>query len=301
MAGSGSEAVRAMGSRMIIWLVIGGVLAALLLVVVGNTLGRYTGLTVPRVPPATLSAMLSPHYRLRTPQGEGPFPTVLLLSGCDGPRDNLDTWAEALAEAGWASLAVDSHGPRGFTEFEVWRLVCAGQLLNGAERAGDIAVALADARAMPEVDETRLALFGASHGGWAILEYLSMADHGQVPLTLTDWPEGAAPLDGVRAALLLYPYCGGLSRASRRGWESPIPVLFLLAEGDSIASEGPCLKVAMRESRRGLPVQTHVYEGVTHGFDQKEKAPLSTLGYSSQATRDALARGAAFLDAAIGR
>ncbi len=291
-----------MGVRMIGWLVAGGVVAGLVLLVAANTVGRYTGLTVPRVPPETLSSMLSPSYTLTVPEeGEGPFPTALLLSGCDGPRDNLETWAQALAEAGWASLAVDSHAPRGFTEFELWRLVCAGQLLNGAERAGDIAVALADARAMPQVDETRLALIGASHGGWAILEYLSMADHGQAPLTLTGWPDGPAPLDGVQAALLLYPYCGGLSRASRRGWQTALPVLFLLAEGDSIASEKPCLEVAAREARRGLPIETHVYAGVTHGFDQREKAPLSTLGYFPEATADALSRGTAFLDRAIGR
>ena len=286
---------------MVAWLLGGGVAAGLTLLVALNTLGRYTGLTVPKVPPATLSAMLSPSYRLTVPEGEGPFPAALLLSGCDGPRDNLETWAQALAGAGWASIVVDSHGPRGFTEFELWRLVCAGQLLNGAERAGDIAVALADARAMPQVDESRLALIGASHGGWAILEYLSMADHGQVPPTLTGWPEGAPPLDGVQAALLLYPYCGGLSRASRRGWRSDLPVLFLLAEGDWITRERPCRKLAAQEARRGLPVQTHVYEGVTHGFDQQEKAPLSTLGYFPEATEDALARGIAFLDAAIGR
>ena len=280
---------------MLAWLIAGGAVAAIFLAIGVNMLGRYTGVTVPRMPPATLSALLSPSYRLRTPEGDGPFPTAILFSGCDGPRDNLDTWADTLTEAGWAALIVDSHGPRGFTEFELWRLVCAGQLLTGAERAGDVAVALADARDMPQVDASRLALIGASHGGWAILEFLSMADHDQLPLTLTGWPEGTRPLDGVRAAILLYPYCGGLSRASRRGWRTKVPALFLLAERDMIASERPCLAVAARERQRGLPVETHVYQGVTHGFDQQEKAPLSAMGYDPDATSDALARGMAFL------
>lgn len=296
-----SRRSREVGRYMAIWIGLGLVLVIVAVVAV-NTIGRYTGVTVPSVPPKTLSALLAPHYRLTTPEaGEGPFPTVLLLSGCDGPRDNLDTWAAALAEAGWASLIVDSHTPRGFTEYELWRLVCAGQLLNGGERAGDVAVALADARAMPEVDETRLALLGASHGGWTVLEFLSMADYGQIPHTITEWPEGAAPLDGIVASILLYPYCGGLSRASQRGWKSRIPVLFLLAERDKIANERPCLALAMREERRGQPVETHVYAGVTHGFDAQEKAPLSTLGYFPDATADALARGTRFLNAAIGK
>jgi dienelactone hydrolase len=285
------------------WIVIAGVAGAILLVVGGNMLGRYTGLTVPRLAPETVANMLAPHMAVTRPEGEGPFPTALLLSGCDGPRDNMGTWAEALAARGWASVMVDSHTPRGFTELQLWRLICAGQLLTGAERAGDIAAGLAHARTLPFVDGDRIALIGASHGGWAILEYLSMADHGQVPLTLERWPDdlGENPLQGIAAAVLFYPYCGQLSRASRRGWDSEVPVLFLLARGDAIANETDCLKVVEREAGRGLPIESHVYEGVTHGFDQQEKAPLSLLEYDPETTADALARTGAFLDRAIGQ
>ncbi|WP_372893453.1 dienelactone hydrolase family protein [Rhodosalinus sp.] len=282
------------------WALIAGAAAAggAAALVAANMLGRYTGLTVPRTDPATLAHLLAPHLRFTAPEGaEGPVPCAILVSGCDGPRDNLDRWARALAAAGWASLVVDSHAPRGFTEFQIWRLICAGQLLTGAERAGDVAVAVAAAKARPEVDEGRIALVGFSHGGWAVLEFLSMADHGQVPLTLTHWPEGMAerPLDGVAAALLLYPYCGQLSRASRQGWRSRIPALFLLVEGDAIASEKPCRSLVAREAGRGLPVREHVYSGVTHGFDQQERAALSFLSFDAATTEDALARGTAFL------
>jgi dienelactone hydrolase len=289
--------------RILAWIVISGVVGVLLLAVGGNMVGRYTGLTVPRLAPQTVADMLRPHMVVTRPAGEGPFPTALLLSGCDGPRDNMGTWAEALAARGWASVMVDSHTPRGFTELQLWRLICAGQLLTGAERAGDIAAGLAHARTLPFVDDGRIALIGASHGGWAILEYLSMADHGQVPLTLERWPEGMAenPLDGIAAAVLFYPYCGQLSRASRRGWDSRMPVLFLLARGDTIADETDCLKVVEREAGRGLPIESHVYEGVTHGFDQQEKAPLSLLEYDPETTADALGRAGAFLDRAIGQ
>jgi dienelactone hydrolase len=269
-----------------------------------NMAGRYSGIAVPRSEPAALANMLAPHARFSPPAGgSAPWPTALLFSGCDGPKDNLETWSAALNADGWATLIVDSHTPRGLTDFQLWRLVCAGQLLTGAERAGDVAVAVAAARARPEVDGDRIALIGASHGGWAVLEFLSLADHGVVPYSLTRWPEGmeAAPLDGVSAAILLYPYCGQLSRASRRGWDSEIPALFLLVEDDAIASERACRRIVAREARRGLPVSEHVYAGVTHGFDQQQKEPLSVLEYDAEATADALARGTAFLDAAIGR
>lgn len=287
--------------RVVVWAGLGGAVALGLVLVLGNTLGRYTGLTVPREDPAVLSATLSPHYRIVRPEGAGPFPTALLLSGCDGPRDNLDRWAAMLKERGWASVVVDSHAPRGFDDTQLWRLICAGQLLTGAERAGDLAVALADLRALPFVDPDRIALIGASHGGWTILEFLSAADHGEVPPALTGWPEGleADPLGSVRAAVLFYPYCGPLSRAARRGWDSAVPVLFLLVEGDAIADEAACLDLAGDMAARGLPVETEVFAGVTHGFDQKEKAAFSLLEFDAAATDAALARTGAFLDAAV--
>jgi dienelactone hydrolase len=278
-------------------------IAVILLLLVANTLGRYSGVTVVSQTPAALSDMLRPAYRLSLPQGEGPFPAALLFSGCDGPKDNLETWSAALNAAGWAALVVDSHAPRGLTTLELWRLVCAGQVLTGAERAGDIAVALADARAMPELDGERLAVLGASHGGWAVLDLLALADDGRRPHTLSAWPEapGSDPLAGVQAALLLYPYCGELARAPRSLWERALPVLMLLVEGDTIARETDCLALAEDAQARGLPVETHLYRGVTHAFDQRDKAALSTLGYDAATTEDALARGLAFLNAAIGR
>ena len=62
--------------------------AAVALAVAGNVLTRYRGWTVERLEPDALSAMLAPGYRVRSRAGEGPFPTALLFSGCDGPRDN---------------------------------------------------------------------------------------------------------------------------------------------------------------------------------------------------------------------
>ncbi len=286
-----------MGRRGMIWIAL-GIAAALLVAVAANTLGRYTGLTVARTSPDALSALLSPHYRITRPEGDGPFPAALLFSGCDGPRDNLDRWTAELTARGWVTIVVDSHTPRNFGDYQIWRLICAGQLLTGAERAGDVATAVSDARALPFVDPDRIALVGASHGGWAILEYLSFADHGETPPSLDAWPGGppGTPLDGIAGAVLLYPYCGQLSRAARRGWRTPVPVLFLLVENDGIADEAACLRLARQEAARGLPVETETYSGVTHGFDQQEKAPLSTLRFDEAATTAAVSRAGAFLD-----
>ncbi len=282
------------------WLLIGiaAFVALWLAVIAGNSIGRYLGWFVPSDSPTSLAEALRPYYRITTPDGDGPFPTALLYSGCDGPGDNLDRWAEMLRGRGWASVIVDSHTPRGYLDLEMWRLVCAGQLMMGSERAADVLVSIVDARAMPFADPDRLVLIGASHGGWAIMELLAFEKTWRLPYGLTGLPDGAgeAPLSGVVGTILLYPYCGTANRARRTGWRLPAPSLFLLAGEDMIAPADDCLDVVRRLTRDGMPVEAHVFPGVTHAFDQATKSPLSLLEFDAAATGEAMALAGSFLD-----
>jgi hypothetical protein len=47
------------------------------------------------------------------PEGNGPFPAVVVLHGCAGIDDHFRAWAEQLVEYGYVALIVDSFGPRG--------------------------------------------------------------------------------------------------------------------------------------------------------------------------------------------
>ena len=149
------------------------------------------------------------------------------------------------------------------------------------------------------VDPDTIALIGASHGGWAIMDLLALdpprraalQPRPRCPTTDDD------PLAGVVASVLLYPYCGPANRAARGGWRRPLPTFFVLSEDDSIADPDDCLRIAATLAARDVPVETLVLSGVTHGFDQEERAPLSTLVFDRAATELALAEGAAFLDA----
>jgi dienelactone hydrolase len=286
--------------RRLRWLILGagGFFALWALIVTGNSVGRYFGWIVPPHAPAEIAEALRPFYRIAAPEGDGPFPTALLYSGCDGPHDNLDRWSEMLVARGWAAVVVDSHGPRRYGEHDVWRLLCAGQLLMGSERAGDVLVSIYDARAMPFVDEERLVLIGASHGGWAIMELLAFEKLWRLPFGLAALPEGTArhPLQGVAGVILAYPYCGTANRARRTGWRFPAPVLFLLAEADLIAPADDCLAAAEILEGEGVEVETHVFAGATHGFDQELRAPLSMLQFDPEATAEALGIAGAFLD-----
>ena len=242
----------------------GGVLAFLLLAVAGNSVAHYRGWSVPRLEAAALSAKLSPYYRVMKPAGAGPFPTALLYSGCDGPKDNLARWGAMLNAHGWAAIIVDSHGPRGFSESEIWRLVCAGQLFMGSERAGDVLVSIDDARRMRFVDPERIVLIGSSHGGWAIMDLLALDPPAALPFNLASLPAGSPkdPLAGVVGTILLYPYCGQANRARQHGWRRAIPTLFMLSAHDVVAPSGHCVEIADALKARGLPVQTVMFEGV---------------------------------------
>jgi dienelactone hydrolase len=280
---------------------LGAVAMIVLLAVAGNSIANYRGWTVPKLEPAALSAKLAPYYRVLRPPGEGPFPTALLFSGCDGPKDNLARWGGMLNAHGWAAVIVDSHGPRGFTDNESWRLVCAGQLLMGSERAGDVLVSLDDARRMPFVDPETIVLIGSSHGGWAIMDLLALDPPRRLPSNLAALPADARadPLAGVVGTILLYPWCGPGNRA-RNGWRREIPTLFLLSAEDAIAPSAQCLKIARRLEAEGVPVETLLFEGVTHGFDQQERSALSTLEFDEAATAEAMRAGADFLARAAG-
>lgn len=275
-------------------------LAALVLALGLHTVGRLEGWFTERVSPAALSALLAPTYKVSKPAGNGPFPTALLYHGCDGAKDNMDRWADRLVEAGWAAIIVDSNGPRGYEDFASWRLVCTGQLLPGRERAGDLIVSIADAIAMPFVDADRLALIGMSHGGWSIMELMTLDLTVQRPTNLTRLPApGPALLGGVRANVLVYPWCGLANQARYEPWLNPAPLLFILASADIIAPAIECEWVVRGLEREGHSVETIVYDGATHGFDQEERSDFSPLVFDPDATADALTRAIAFLNAAI--
>jgi uncharacterized protein len=96
---------------------------------------------------------------LRRPEGGGPFPAVAFVDG-SGPaeRDSFSEEAEALARAGFASLSWDKPGCGG--SGGDWR----AQSLQ--DRAAEALAAVACLAAQDGVDPDRIALLGASQGGW---------------------------------------------------------------------------------------------------------------------------------------
>ncbi|MCZ0963930.1 dienelactone hydrolase family protein [Paracoccus benzoatiresistens] len=258
------------------------VLAALMLALAGANAWRHrTGLTAADTP-AALRARLEPFWRVVPAKDGARTGGAVLLSGCDGVHDNMDFWADRLAEHGRRALILDSHRPRNLDRYHAWRLVCIGQALAGQERAGDLAIALAD----PATPAGGTVVLGASHGGWTALEFLRLAVSGQVPPGLRRWPgDPARLLNDLDAVVLLYPYCGLLNGADEGDWSAAPPMLMILAAEDRIASTQACRGMAARLRARGARIEVMVVPDADHAFDQRERAPLSPLSFNS-AQRD---------------
>lgn len=270
-----------MGRRR--WLV--GLAAGLLLLLAligGNTARNAARLQPLQHSPAELLARLSKDWRLVLPAGAGPHPAALLLSGCDGVHDNMDYWAGVMVAAGRAALIIDSHTPRGFDRLQSWRAICAGQVLTGAERAADIALALQALRGTAGIDPDDVALLGASHGAWAVMEFMQIAAEGGAPPPgLEGWPAPPGELLAqVGPIILLYPYCGWVSGAGAARWPRDERGLMVLAGEDSIVSPQSCREMARMLEDRGANLDVLTIAGADHGFDQQQRSALSSLDFN---------------------
>lgn len=273
-----------------LWILI-GIIAVVVGAMGANTWRNWAGVAISTDSPAERRALLAPDWRM-VPEGADILDAgAMLLSGCDGVHDNMDYWAGVMAARGHPGLIVDSHVPRGYDKLESWRLLCMGQLLPGAERAGDLAVAMA------ETARDDVILFGASHGGWTVLEYLRQAMSGDLPPGLTDWPQAPADqLSRIGAAIVIYPYCGILNGAAEGDWSDMPPILMILAGQDELRVTPACQRMAEDLRERGADIQVILYEDAGHGFEQQERAPFSQLEFIPELRDAATQEVDAFLD-----
>ena len=238
---------------------------------------------------------------LARPDGPGPFPAIVMLHGCSGlwtaagdrPTPLYGFWAEHFRQRGYATLLVDSFGPRGERE------ICTQDprpILETRDRAPDAHAALQWLAHRPDVDPGRISLMGWSNGATSAL--YAMREGATAAR-----PDGAR----FRSAVVLYPGCRVLARA---GYRPSAPLLILTGAADDWTPAGPCQAMAQRSAAAGAPVEIQVYEGAHHAFDapagvirvrpdvRNSTSPTgrgATVGSHPQARAQAIVRATEFI------
>lgn len=232
--------------------------------------------------------LLKPGFVVSKPEGEGPFPVVLLFHGCGGLRgehgekDIMNGYARTAREAGYASIIVDSFGPRDIDFHYAVSKVCKGYKLRGRARAGDVLAAVSYAKSLSFVDAGHIILAGWSHGGWTVMDTMTMDMEKRWPAALKRPP--ADILGGLQGVYLTYPFCGFPALSHERSWVYRPPTSVIVAEYDEVVQLGRCAETLIKLDADGVVLEVEVFEHVTHAFDERDQTAKSSFSYDDAAS-----------------
>jgi dienelactone hydrolase len=200
----------------------------------------------------------------------GGYPAVIALHGCGGMysaaparRDRLSLrhqqMADLLLAQGYAVLFPDSFNPRGRRE------VCSDPLgesnVTQDNRRLDVLGALTYLRTRDDIDASRIALLGWSHGGSAVLAAVNRR-HPAVAGYLESISDGSF----FRAAIAFYPGCVASLRG-RDGYAPAPTVKIFIGEFDDWTSPKHFVVLSKAMEAIGSPLHVTTYAGAYHGFD----------------------------------
>lgn len=212
-------------------------------------------------------------------------PAVVLLHTCGGISPHEYAWADWFVSKGYSALVVDSFRPRGVSNLCGRR----GAAPTPTDRAFDALGALAWLRSRPDVDPSRIAAIGWSHGGGTAVA----VDAGGLVASVH------LAGGGFRAVAALYPMCRGLRIDALAA-----PQLLLMGEADAWTPPQFCTELLASLPSGGPAVTSYTYPGATHEFDNPRahgniqiNGRWVPLSYSAQDAADAHERVLAFFAA----
>ena len=209
------------------------------------------------------------------PDGQGPFPVVVAMHGCEGLRNpsgviasRYRDWAERLGKAGFAVVYPDSYGSRDLGP--QCRNRAALQRTN-RERVADATTALAWLQHQTFAKPDRVSLLGWSSGAISVLWTVrpQAVVHDERP--------------DFRSALALYPGCNRLETSA---WSTRIPTLIMIGSADDGASAKACERMVAGARGRSAQATIVIYPGAYHDFDRPDypERVLSDLAFTADGT-----------------
>ena len=230
-------------------------------------------------------AYKSRFYGFAQPQGAGPFPAAVLLHTCGGIGLHVLNWSGFLNARGYATVIVDSFGPRGASRCSIPAYFPAS--VN--EVAGDAIAAIEHLRTRAAIDSSRIVVIGFSWGGNAALRLSSAGFRGA----------RAKPAAVVGFYPVCTPFVGALPDATERmnnlRADVDIPSLVIIGANDSDTPSvvANCRSRVESLSAAGKPVSIEVIADADHVFDahdpratrQAEQRLMDFLGRTAMEAR----------------
>ena len=231
------------------------------------------------------------------PAGEGPFPAVVQLHGCEGLGPQSYRWARWLADHGYVALVVDSFGPR----------KVKADCRTGPDeppitaRFDDAIGALRYLQSQPDVLRDRIAAIGWSQGG-----VYAMAAINGPSLERAKQRGVELPSIGFAAGVGIYP--GGCSSLVNQ--QVVRPLLVLIGGADDWTPAEKCAEMVKAMTSRGAAAAIVIYPGAYHYFDKEGQRQEvlaevendnrpggfgATVAYQAEAAADAYRQVEAFL------
>jgi len=240
--------------------------------------------------PKTLGVFSSLANSVFKPEGEGPFPAVVLMHTNGGlGNPHMRRHARSLLDKGYVVLLTESFDSRNMKPGAVYP----------SQAAKDAYAALAHLQGLSFVDKSRIYQAGYS---WGALGAALLAS-----------PQSAKAFKSehrFRATAAHYGTCQWRDKPDSPSLEllsedSDRPVLMLMGERDIETPPGTCFPRLEQMKAAGRPVHWHVYPGITHAWDKAEesgyvyKSPSGesmTYTYDATATADSLRRMIEFFE-----
>ena len=245
---------------------VGAIGAMVVALVIGVAVCQTSG-TVTLIAPAQASA--GPQFLLSKPDGDGPFPAVVLTHGCGGTgRDSryptvwrgLVNHAKLLNRNGYVTLIIDSFHKRRITD----GCQTGGKYYSLQER--DAYAAFDRLAKKPFVDTDRIGYVGQSLGGGTAVRLALRTSVG-----IREQKD-----KGTFAALVAYyPWC-----EPARAFSLVRPLLIMIGSEDDWTPADQCIALSAlaKQSTRKPVVRLKVYSGAHHSFDLPMQGPYYVEG-----------------------
>jgi dienelactone hydrolase len=183
---------------------------------------------------------------LARPDGEGPWPAVLIGHDGVGLESYQRSRADALARRGYVAFAMDYHGGEVFLGKPEAMLARTMPLLADVDRMRAIGhAALNQLLAQPDVDRGRLLALGYGAGGRIVLELA----------------RAGVPFQAMALVHPGLPDAGDDGCAGMKG-----SILICTGSEDPIITPGQVLAFGEALQRAGLDWRVNIYGGAEHAF-----------------------------------